>query len=137
MSSIFTQIIRGDIPCHFIAEDDHFFSFLDISPIAPGHTLIIPKVETDRFFDLDPTILAHYLPFAQPIAKALESTFDCNRVGMIVAGLDVPHAHLHLIPMRSIDDLNMKNAQPETNDILCNTAATIRNTLDSITPQKK
>ena len=118
MSSIFTKIIQGDIPCHKIAEDDLFFAFLDIRPMAPGHTLVIPKVETDRFFDLDNNYLSHIMPFAKPIATAIEAVVPCNRVGMMVAGLEVPHAHLHLVPIQGIGDLNFANAKPATNDAL-------------------
>ena len=118
MSSIFTKIIQGDIPCHKIAENDQFFAFLDIRPIAPGHTLVIPKVEIDRFFDLDNQILSHVLPFAKPIATAIEAVIPCDRVGLMVAGLEVPHAHLHLVPIQGIGDLNFANAKPATNDAL-------------------
>ena len=90
MSSIFTKIIHGEIPCHKIAENDQFFAFLDIRPIAPGHTLVIPKVEIDRFFDLDNDVLSHFLPFAKPIAEAIEKVIPCERVGLMVAGLEVP-----------------------------------------------
>jgi histidine triad (HIT) family protein len=118
MSSIFTKIIQGDIPCHKIAEDDQFFAFLDIRPIAPGHTLIVPKVEIDRFFDLDNDLLSTIMPFAKPIATAIEAVVPCDRVGLMVAGLEVPHAHLHLVPIQGIGDLNFTNAKPATNDAL-------------------
>ena len=118
MSSIFTKIINGEIPCHKIAENDQFFAFLDIRPIAPGHTLVIPKVEIDRFFDLDNDVLSHFLPFAKPIAEAIEKVVPCERVGLMVAGLEVPHAHLHLVPIRTIGDLSFANAQPADQDAL-------------------
>ena len=118
MSSIFTKIIQGDIPCHKIAEDDQFFAFLDIRPMAPGHTLVIPKVEIDRFFDLDNDHLSHIMPFAKPIATAIEAVVPCDRVGLMVAGLEVPHAHLHLVPIQGIGDLNFANAKPASNDAL-------------------
>ena len=118
MSSIFTKIIQGDIPCPKIAENDQFFAFLDIRPIAPGHTLVIPKVEVDRFFDLDDPILSHVLPFAKPIATAIEAVVPCDRVGLMVAGLEVPHAHLHLVPIQGIGDLSFANAKPATDDAL-------------------
>ena len=118
MSSIFTKIINGEIPCHKIAENDQFFAFLDIRPIAPGHTLVIPKVEIDRFFDLDNDVLSHFLPFAKPIAEAIEAVVPCERVGLMVAGLEVPHAHLHLVPIRTIGDLSFANAQPADQDAL-------------------
>ena len=118
MSSIFTKIIQGDIPCHKIAENEHFFAFLDIRPIAPGHTLIVPKVEIDRFFDLDNDLLSTIMPFAKPIATAIEAVVPCDRVGLMVAGLEVPHAHLHLVPIQGIGDLSFANAKPATNDAL-------------------
>ena len=118
MSSIFTKIIHGEIPCHKIAENDQFFAFLDIRPIAPGHTLVIPKVEIDRFFDLDNDVLSHFLPFAKPIAEAIEKVIPCERVGLMVAGLEVPHAHLHLVPIRNIGDLSFANATPADQDDL-------------------
>jgi len=118
LSSIFTKIIQGDIPCHKIAENEHFFSFLDIRPIAPGHTLIVPKVEIDRFFDLDNDLLSTIMPFAKPIATAIEAVVPCERVGLMVAGLEVPHAHLHLVPIQGIGDLSFANAKPATNDAL-------------------
>ena len=125
MSSIFTKIINGEIPCHKIAENDDFFAFLDIRPIAPGHTLVIPKVEIDRFFDLDNDILSHFLPFAKPIAEAIETVVPCERVGLMVAGLEVPHAHLHLVPIRSIGDLSFEHARPAEPDKLSEMANNI------------
>ena len=118
MSSIFTKIILGDIPCHKIAENDQFFAFLDIRPIAPGHTLVIPKIEIDRFFDLDNDHLANVMPFAKPIATAIETVVPCNRVGLMVAGLEVPHAHLHLVPIQGIGDLSFANAKSASDDTL-------------------
>lgn len=106
MASIFAKIIAGEIPCYKIAEDDQFLAFLDIFPMAEGHVLVVPKVEVDKAFDLDDKILAQWLVFAKPIAKAIEKAFICNRCGMEVIGLDVPHAHLHLIPINGADDLN-------------------------------
>ena len=104
--TIFSKIIAGQIPSYKVAENDKFFAFLDINPMVKGHTLVIPKVEVDKIFDLSPEYLSEMLVFAQPIAKALESAFDCNRCGIEVIGLDVPHAHMHLIPIKSADDLN-------------------------------
>ncbi len=106
MSSIFTKIIAGEIPSYKIAENDKFFAFLDIFPLAEGHVLVIPKTETDRFFDVADTYLAEWLLFAKPIAQAIERAFDCNRCGLSVVGLEVPHAHMHLVPINSSDDLN-------------------------------
>lgn len=129
MSTIFTKIINGEIPSHKIAENDTFFAFLDIRPIAPGHTLVIPKVEIDKFFDLESSILAKFLPFSKPIAAAIEQVVPCERVGLMVAGLEVPHAHLHLVPIQSIGDLSFANARPADQDDLGSMATKIRNKL--------
>jgi histidine triad (HIT) family protein len=104
--TIFTKIINGEIPCYKIAEDGMFFAFLDINPLTKGHVLVIPKMETDRFFDLPNDILSELLLFAKPIATAIEQSFPCNRCGISVVGLEVPHAHLHLVPINTADDLN-------------------------------
>ncbi|MDZ4070940.1 MAG: HIT family protein [Sediminibacterium sp.] len=104
--TIFSKIIAGEIPSYKIAENEHFFAFLDIFPLAEGHVLVVPKQETDRFFDLDEHYLSEILLFAKPIAKAIEKAFPCNRCGMSVVGLEVPHAHVHLIPINTADDLN-------------------------------
>lgn len=104
--TIFSAIISGRIPSFKIAENENFFSFLDISPMALGHTLVIPKKEIDNFFDMPDDYLKEILLFAKPIAKAIEKSFPCKRCGMSVVGLEVPHAHLHLIPINSADDLN-------------------------------
>ncbi|RYG40414.1 MAG: HIT family protein [Chitinophagaceae bacterium] len=104
--TIFSKIIAGEIPSYKIAENDHFFAFLDIFPLREGHVLVIPKIETDKFFDLPVEYLQQLLVFAQPIAKAIEKSFDCNRVGITAIGLEVPHAHLHLIPISTANDLN-------------------------------
>ncbi len=106
MSSIFSKIIAGDIPCHKIAENDNFIAFLDITPIRMGHVLVVPKVEVDKIFDVDNRYLSEWLVFAKPIAKAIELAFPCNRCGISVVGLEVPHAHMHLVPINSADDLN-------------------------------
>ena len=104
--TIFSKIIGGEIPCFKIAEDKDFLAFLDVFPIAEGHTLVVPKIEVDKFFDLDENHLGRILNFAKPITQALEKAFPCNRVGISVIGLEVPHAHLHLVPISSADDLN-------------------------------
>ncbi|MEP6747068.1 MAG: HIT family protein [Bacteroidota bacterium] len=106
--TIFSKIIAGQIPSFKIAEDDMFFAFLDIAPLREGHTLVIPKTETDKFFDLPDDYLARILLFSKPIAKAIEKAFNCNRCGLAVIGLEVPHAHLHLVPIDSINDLDFK-----------------------------
>jgi histidine triad (HIT) family protein len=104
--TIFSKIIAGQIPSFRIAEDEYFFAFLDIAPLREGHTLVVPKIETDKFFDMPDDYLARILLFAKPIALAIEKTFDCNRCGLTVIGLEVPHAHLHLIPIDSIHDMD-------------------------------
>lgn len=104
--TLFSKIIAGDIPSYKIAENEHFFAFLDIFPLVKGHVLVVPKTETDKFFDLPDSFLSGMLVFAKPIANAIERTFNCNRCGLSVVGLEVPHAHLHLIPVNSADDLN-------------------------------
>ncbi len=104
--TIFSKIIAGEIPCYKIAENEQFFAFLDIFPLVKGHVLVIPKVEVDHFFDLPEDYLAQMLLFAKPIAKAIEKAFPCNRCGISVVGLEVPHAHMHLVPINSADDLN-------------------------------
>lgn len=104
--TIFSKIIAGEIPAYKIAEDEHFFAFLDIFPLVQGHVLVVPKVETDKFFELEENYLSRILVFAQPIAKAIEKAFPCNRCGLSVIGLEVPHAHLHLLPINGSDDLN-------------------------------
>ncbi|MEO5564474.1 MAG: HIT family protein [Chitinophagaceae bacterium] len=109
--TIFSKIIAGQIPSYKIAEDKNFFAFLDIFPLRKGHVLIVPKTETDKFFDLSSEYLSEMLLFAQPIAKAIEKSFNCNRCGLSVVGLEVPHAHLHLIPINSANDLNFNQAK--------------------------
>ena len=104
--TIFSKIIKGEIPSYKIAENELFFAFLDIFPLREGHTLVIPKVEVDNLFDLPADYLSQMLVFAQPIAKAIEKSFRCNRCGITVIGLEVPHAHMHLIPINSSNDLN-------------------------------
>ncbi len=104
--TIFSKIIAGETPSYRIAEDENFFAFLDIFPLVEGHVLVVPKTETDKFFDVADDYLANWLLFAKPIAKAIEKAFDCNRCGISVVGLEVPHAHMHLVPINSADDLN-------------------------------
>ena len=106
MASLFTKIINREIPAHIIAEDDHFIAFLDIMPLATGHTLIVPKKEIDYFFDLPDAELASINLFAKKVAAAIKMSFACNRIGISVIGLEVPHAHMHLVPISSSDDLN-------------------------------
>lgn len=104
--TIFSKIIAGEIPSYKIAENEKFFAFLDIFPLREGHVLVVPKTETDKFFDLSDEYLSEMLVFAKPIAKAIERSFNCDRCGLEVIGLEVPHAHLHLIPINSANDLN-------------------------------
>jgi histidine triad (HIT) family protein len=108
MASIFSKIVSGEIPAYKIAEDDHFLAFLDINPLVKGHTLVIPKKEIDYLFDLDETSLNGILPFAKKVAKAIEQVVPCERIGVTVIGLEVPHAHIHLIPINGIHDMDFK-----------------------------
>ena len=111
--TIFSKIIAGQIPSYKIAESEKFFAFLDIFPLREGHTLVVPKTETDNLFDLPAEYLQEMLLFARPIAKAIEKAFDCNRCGISVIGLEVPHAHIHLIPINSANDLNFTQPKPQ------------------------
>ena len=109
MATIFTKIVNGEIPCFKIAEDENYFAFLDINPIKKGHTLVIPKVEEDYIFNLDDNTLAGLSVFAKKVAKAIEKTIPCLRIGVAVMGLEVPHTHIHLVPMEREKDLNFSN----------------------------
>ena len=106
MASIFTKIVKGEIPCHKIAESDDFLAFLDVFPLAKGHVLVIPKIETDSIFDVEENNYAKLWVFARQVAKAIEKSIPCKRVGVAVIGLEVPHAHIHLIPLQSVEDIN-------------------------------
>ncbi len=108
MASIFSKIIAGEIPCHRIAENDEFLAFLDINPLAEGHTLVIPKTEVDYFFDLDAGLLSRINLFARDVAQKIETAIPCKRVGVTVIGLEVPHAHMHLIPLQNVADINFE-----------------------------
>ncbi len=108
MPSIFSQIVAGDIPCHKVAENDEFLAFLDIMPLAKGHTLVIPKQEVDRIWDLDPKLLGRLHQFSQKVALAMEEVLPCKRVGQAVIGLEVPHAHVHLVPLQNVTDINFE-----------------------------
>jgi len=114
--TIFSKIIAGEIPSYKIAENEHFFAFLDIFPLREGHTLVIPKIEIDKFFDLGDNYLSEMLVFAKPIAKAIEKAFRCNRCGLSVVGIEVPHAHLHLIPINSANDLNFTQSKMKVSE---------------------
>jgi len=109
MATIFSRIINGEIPCYKIAEDERYFAFLDINPIKKGHTLVIPKVETDYIFNLDDETVAGLFVFAKKVGLALEKAVPCKRIGIAVIGLEVPHVHIHLVPMEGEGDLNFKN----------------------------
>ena len=107
--TIFSRIIAGEIPCYKVAEDDRFFAFLDINPMTKGHTLVVPKQETDYLFDIEDAMLADMIVFAKKVAASLQKHMDCVRVGVAVIGLEVPHAHIHLIPIKSESDMNFRN----------------------------
>ncbi|MBQ8565674.1 MAG: HIT domain-containing protein [Bacteroidaceae bacterium] len=106
MASIFSRIVAGEIPCYKVAEDDNYFAFLDISPVAKGHTLVIPKKEVDYIFDLDDETYSGLMAFARRVARALQEAVECKRVGVAVMGLEVPHTHIHLIPITTEGDMN-------------------------------
>jgi histidine triad (HIT) family protein len=114
--TIFSRIIAGEIPSYKIAENEKFFAFLDIFPLREGHVLVVPKKEIDNLFDLPVDYLSEMLVFAQPIARAIEKSFNCNRCGIAVIGLEVPHAHMHLVPINSSDDLNFTHSKPKAPD---------------------
>ncbi|PIF61653.1 HIT family protein [Flavobacterium sp. 11] len=109
MSSIFTKIINGEIPCYKIAEDENFLSFLDVNPNAKGHTLCIPKQEINKIFEMEDDLYIGLMQFSKKIAVALEKTVPCKRIGMAVVGLEVPHAHVHLIPLNEMDEMRFQN----------------------------
>jgi histidine triad (HIT) family protein len=130
MSTIFSKIIRREIPCHLIAEDDRFMAFLDVMPLVEGHTLVIPKQEIDYIFDLDPELLGDLMKFAQTIAPALKKAIPCKRVGVAVIGLEVPHAHVHMVPMNRMMDINFSQEKLKpSQESLAQTAALIRSFL--------
>ncbi len=110
MASIFSRIAAGEIPCYKVAETDEFLAFLDVRPQAKGHTLVIPKIEVDYIFDLDDELLGQMLPFAKKVGRAIEKVVPCVRIGIAVIGLEVPHAHIHLIPINSMADMKFNNS---------------------------
>ena len=116
MASIFTRIINGEIPCYKVAEDDRFMAFLDVRPLKPGHTLVVPKREVDYIFDLDEETLAGMIVFARRVAVAMKEVIDCKRIGVAVLGLEVPHAHIHLIPLTRETDLLFTNPRTSVSD---------------------
>lgn len=126
MASIFSKIVAGEIPCHKIAENEHYLAFLDIFPVSKGHTLVIPKKEIDYIFDLDDEMLAGLHVFAKKVALAIQKSVPCERIGVAVVGLEVPHAHVHLIPINSMADMNFANKRAASQEELVHVAETIR-----------
>lgn len=116
METIFSKIIRGDIPCYKIAENDNYFAFLDINPLAEGHTLVIPKKQTDNIFDINETEYTGLFLFAKKIALSIQKNFECKKVGIAVIGLEVAHAHIHLVPINSVSDLDFKREKLKLSD---------------------
>lgn len=131
MSSIFSRILAREIPAHILHEDDDFLAFLDIRPIRQGHTLVIPKAEVPDVFDLPDPLLSGLLPFARPVARAIKEVTGAQRVGMAVIGLEVPHAHIHLVPIDGLYDLDFRRAAPADENELAATAERIRSALAS------
>jgi histidine triad (HIT) family protein len=129
MSSIFTKIINGEIPCYKITEDENFLAFLDVNPNAKGHTLCIPKQEINKIFDLEDDLYIGLMQFSKKIAIALEKTVPCKRIGMAVIGLEVPHAHVHLIPLNEMDEMRFQNKVTMSKDAFESLAASIQNNL--------
>lgn len=132
MASIFTRIVKGEIPCHKIYEDENYLAFLDINPLVKGHTLVIPKKEVDYIFDLDDEFLAGMIVFAKKVAHAMDRVIDCKRIGIVVLGLEVPHAHIHLIPINSLYDTEFSRPKLKlTADELEQIAEKIRTALNN------
>ena len=126
MPTVFSRIVAGELPCHRIAEDERFLAFLDVMPLVEGHVLVIPKAEVDQFFDLDPEVLAGLTVFAAGVARAIRQSIPCKRVGAAVIGLEVPHAHLHLVPLQTVGDINFERPKLKpTADELAAVAARI------------
>lgn len=126
MASLFTRIVNGEIPCHKIAENDKFLAFLDIMPLAEGHTLVIPKKEVDYFFDLDEDHLSEINLFAKEVAAKIKAAIPCQRIGVAIIGLEVPHAHVHLVPLNAVSDINFERPKlTPSQDELAATAAKI------------
>jgi histidine triad (HIT) family protein len=126
MPTIFTKIINGEIPCHKVYEDERFLAFLDIRPLNPGHTLVIPKKEVDYIFDLDDILLADLMVCAKKVAKMIQRQVPCKKIGMMVAGLEVPHVHIHLVPIQEVLDLNFARAKAVPSEELAALAKKIR-----------
>jgi histidine triad (HIT) family protein len=130
MPSVFTRIVAGEIPAHKVREDAEFLAFMDVRPIREGHTLVIPKEEIPDVFDLPEPLLGGLLPFARPVARAIKQVTGAARVGMVVVGLEVPHAHVHLVPIDGLHDIDFRRAQPADDEALAATAERIRAALD-------
>ena len=127
MASVFTKIVNGEFPCHRVAENDQFLAFLDITPLREGHVLVIPKIEVDYIFDIEDDLLGQMMVFAKSVSVILKTAIPCNRIGVSVIGLEVPHAHIHLVPMDTLDDMNFaKQKAVFTNEELAATATKIR-----------
>jgi len=129
MSSIFTKIINGEIPCYKITEDENFLAFLDVNPNAKGHTLCIPKQEINKIFDIEDDLFLGLMAFSKKVAVALEKTVSCKRIGMAVIGLEVPHAHIHLIPLNEMDEMRFQNKVTLTKEAFEDLAKAIQNNL--------
>jgi len=126
MSSLFSRIIQGEIPCHKILENQEFLAFLDIKPLTPGHTLVIPKKEVDYLFDLEDDLLGKLINFSKKVAAMIKKEISCKRIGIIVAGLEVPHAHVHLVPINALGDLSFTKATHTSDEDLAKVAEGIR-----------
>lgn len=126
MSSIFSRVIQGQIPCHKILENEEFLAFLDIKPLSPGHTLVIPKKEVDYLFDLEDNLLGKLMIFSKKVALMIKKEISCKKIGIIVAGLEVSHAHVHLVPINALGDLSFAKAKPASNNELAKVAEKIR-----------
>ncbi|MBL31569.1 MAG: HIT family protein [Flavobacteriales bacterium] len=127
MESVFSQIINKKIPCYFVAEDNYSIAFMDINPIALGHVLVVPKIQVDYLFDLDPEIYSALWNFSKIVAAGLKKTITCNRIGVSVIGLEVPHAHIHLVPINTVSDMDFSNKIDISSDELDNMAKAITN----------
>ena len=111
MATLFTRIVNGEIPCYKVAENENFLAFLDIQPLVKGHVLVIPKIEIDYIFDLEDDLLANMMVFSKQVSKKIKAAFPCKKVGVTVIGLEVPHAHIHLVPINSMNDMNFSNSK--------------------------
>ena len=123
MESIFTRIIRGELPARFVWQDDHCVAFLSIRPLRPGHTLVVPRQEVDHWLDVDPDVLSHLTTVAQRIGRAQMAAFKPVRIGMMIAGLEVPHLHIHVVPIRGMHDLDFANQDPNPDEAMMDAAA--------------